>query len=142
MKKLLGLSLLAAITLSGCAVYPSGYVESSGYTYSQPVGSVYVDETYVNRFPDTYIWVNREPRWHDYPYYHRGPYNRPPVNGVYPHPDYPHGDYPHHNGMPRDGEHNGEHNIPRDSMNNIPNNGVKNRFNMGPAVRPMENTNK
>lgn len=133
MKKLLGLSLLAAITLSGCAVYPSGYVESSGYAYSQPSGSIYVDETYINRFPDTYIWVNREPRWHDYPYYHRPPFNRPPING-----QYPHNDYPHHNLPPRDGTNNGMNN----GGHHWDNNGGRNRFNMGPAVRPAENTNK
>lgn len=138
MKKLLGLSLLAVTMLSGCAVYPSGYVETSDYTYSQPYGSVYMNETYINRFPDTYIWVNREPRWHNYPYYNRPTYSRPPINRPYPHNDHPRGD------NPRD---DNNHHIPqRDNMNHggnhVDNNGGRNRFNIGPAGRPTENNNK
>lgn len=115
MKKLLGLSLLAATMLSGCAVYPSGYVETSGYTYSQPSGVVYIDETYINRFPDTHIWINREPRWNEHRYYHRPPYHRPGINRPYPHNNHPHwngprGDNQHHNRPPRDGIHNGANN--------------------------------
>lgn len=137
MKKLLALSLLAVTVLSGCAVYPSGYVETSGYTYSQPSGVVYVDETYINRFPDTYIWVNREPRWNDYRnqhrYYNKPYHNRPGINR--PDGNHHNGDKNHHRGERPLGD-NKPHNVHgRDRTNN----GDRPRSNMGQAVRQSEN---